>query len=125
MAQVDLPEPKNVGEWALDLLIVIAAVKISSLFLIAPGVTIGDQPLAVAAVAGIKLQSAYDCIADLSAVVAPAVEEVEVDDLGDEPVEETAAEADPMEALDAAEQIIIDATEDYDEDLNEVMKPYE
>jgi hypothetical protein len=30
-----------------------------------------------------------------------------------------------MEALDAAEQIIIDATEDYDEDLNEVMKPYE
>jgi hypothetical protein len=26
-----------------------------------------------------KLQSAYDCIADLSAVVAPAVEEVEVD----------------------------------------------
>ncbi len=72
-----------------------------------------------------KLQSAYDCIADLSAVVAPSVEEVEVDDLGDEPVEETAAEADPMEALDAAEQIIIDATEDYDEDLNEVMKPYE
>jgi hypothetical protein len=53
MAQVDLPEPKNVGEWALDLLIVIAAVKISSLFLIAPGVTVGDQPLAVAAVAGI------------------------------------------------------------------------
>lgn len=72
-----------------------------------------------------KLQSAYDCIADLSAVVAPSVEEVEVDDLGDEPVEETAAEADPMEALDAAEQIIIDATEDYDEDLNEVMRPYE
>ena len=53
MAQVDLPEPKNIGEWALDLLIVIAAVKISSLFLLAPGVTIGDQPLAVAAVAGI------------------------------------------------------------------------
>lgn len=72
-----------------------------------------------------KLQSAYDCIADLSAVVAPSVEEVEVDDLGDDPVEETAAEADPMEALDAAEQIIIDATEDYDEDLNEVMRPYE
>jgi hypothetical protein len=71
-----------------------------------------------------KLQSAYDCIADLSAVVAPVVEEVEVDDLGDE-TEETAAESDPMEALDAAEQIIIDATEDYDEDLNEVMKPYE
>ncbi len=71
-----------------------------------------------------KLQSAYDCIADLSAVVAPVVEEVEVDDLGDE-TEETAAEADPMEALDAAEQIIIDATEDYDEDLNEVMRPYE
>ena len=74
-----------------------------------------------------KLQSAYDCIADLSAVIEPsepAVEEVEVDDLGDE-TEETAAESDPMEALDAAEQIIIDATEDYDEDLNEVMKPYE
>ncbi len=78
-----------------------------------------------------KLQSAYDCIADLPEAVvveespADELEEVEVDDLGDEPVEETAAEADPMEALDAAEQIIIDATEDYDEDLNEVMRPYE
>lgn len=71
-----------------------------------------------------KLQSAYDCIADLSAVVAPAVEEVEVDDLGDEPFEETAAEADPMEALDDSERVIIDATEEYDEDLNKVEQPY-
>lgn len=77
-----------------------------------------------------KLQSAYDCIADLSVVIEPsepAVEEVEVDDLGDEPVEETAAEADPMEALDEAERgkrIIIDATEEYDEDLNKVEQPY-
>ena len=74
-----------------------------------------------------KLQSAYDCIADLSAVIEPsepAVEEVEVDDLGDEPVEETAAEADPMEALDEAERVIIDATEEYDEDLNKVEQPY-
>ena len=71
-----------------------------------------------------KLQSAYDCIADLSAVVAPSVEEVEVDDLGDEPFEETAAEADPMEALDDSERVIIDATEEYDEDLNKVEQPY-
>ena len=74
-----------------------------------------------------KLQSAYDCIADLSDVVEPsepAVEEVEVDDLGDDPVEETAAEADPMEALDEAERVIIDATEEYDEDLNKVEQPY-
>ena len=70
-----------------------------------------------------KLQSAYDCIADLSAVIKP-VEEVEVDDLGDEPFEETAAEADPMEALDASGRVIIDATEEYDEDLNKVEQPY-
>ena len=75
----------------------------------------------------LKLQSAYDCIADLSAVFEPsepAVEEVEVDDLGDDPVEETAAEADPIEALDEAERVIIDATEEYDEDLNKVEQPY-
>ena len=63
----------------------------------------------------------------MSAVIEPsepAVEEVEVDDLGDEPVEETAAEADPMEALDEAERVIIDATEEYDEDLNKVEQPY-
>ena len=74
-----------------------------------------------------KLQSAYDCIADLSAVIKPsepAVEEVEIDDLGDEPFEETAAEADPMEALDDSERVIIDATEEYDEDLNKVEQPY-
>ncbi len=51
MAEINV-DAKSVGENLLDGLIAVAAIKVSSLFLLAPEVTVADQPLAVAAVAG-------------------------------------------------------------------------